>query len=448
MNAKAQTVKAKKTLNFEKYSGSAEKLNALAISKAPPDGTAELKLIDRHVQVRKKFNPVTLQELADDIKEQGLLQAVLLRKKPNGRYDLIAGERRYRAAELAGLEKIPYRLVPADIDDLAIRKMQVSENEKREGLTPFERAMGVAEDVEKYGADEACRIWGKKAPWVSKRLTALRLPSPILALFRDEVISDLEMLNSLNNIFLLDEKEFSAIVAEIEEDVTYSRDQLRDKEALIKERIQRKSDQQLGGAKTSRPAAKSMASAAGASGEKTPIEKKNAASPTLANTGAAEDNYVNTKAGDGSTSTRNDVETDAVATDNATPPAIGKGNGASRESLERKLKIFREEMYNWGLQNGKQFLQIQNILDSLGNDDEESVQLENWVKWAGFQSIVLPLVAALGEKTSEVFLRRLAGDLKKNEAKTIWDALHPAIEPGGVDAKRDEAPALPPGWRL
>ena len=447
MNAKVQTVKPKKPLDFDKFSQSAEKLNklkALDASKTAPDGELDLKLIDRKPQVRQKFDEAKLQELAEDIKEQGLLQPILLKKMADGRYLLVAGERRYRAVILAGMDKIPYRLVPDDIDDFAIRRMQVSENEQREEITAFERAQGVAEDVEKYGTEGACKIWGKKAPWISKRLVALRYPAPILALFRDEVVNDLEMLNSLNNIFMLDEKEFSAVVGDIEDGKTYSRDQLRDKESLIKDQLQRKAEKQPGGAKTTRPTAKTMAPAAARkttepSKQAKPSEAKATSEPAKSS-GEASTAVVTPEA-----------EDDAHAQPLAAPAVneAPKSTGPSRESLERKLIILREELYQWGLDNQKQFQSIQGVIDSLSQTGDDDQQLENWVKWSGFLSIVLPLVAILGEKTSEIFLRRLAGDLKKESAGQLWDSLHPLKDASeGAAGKRDESPSMPNGWRF
>ena len=446
MNAKAQTMKPRKPLNFEKYSEAAQALNAMTESKEKVDGRAPLNLIDREDQVRKKFDVESLNLLAKDFEEQDVLQPVLLIKKPDNRFKLVAGERRFLAAKIANLKDIPYRLVPADADDLTIRKMQVSENEKREGLTPYERTIGVAEDVAKYGNEVALQIWGHSASWISKRAAAARLPAPILALLRDDVITDLEMLNSLNNIFMLDEKEFSAIVGDIEDGTnSYNRDQLRDKEALIKERILRQSETPLGGVKTNRPAAKSMVAAAdtvkSASGKQ---------SSQLENLASTAENETPEDSGSHVESVQNHrVESVRSLEPVASSVQAAQNAGPTRESLERRLKILREEMYHWGLGNQKQFLEIQNLVETLGKMDGKDEQLENWVKWAGFQSIVLPLVAVLGEKTSEIFLRRLAADLKKTGAGPLWNSLHPLIDTqGGTDDKRDETPEMPAGWRL
>jgi len=445
MNAKAPTTKPKKPLNFEKYSGAAEALNAITEAKEKADGRAPLNMIDRDDQVRKKFDIESLKLLAKDFDENGVLQPVLLKRKPDNRFKLIAGERRYLAAEIGNLEDIPYRLVPDDADDLAIRKIQVSENEKRESLTPYERTMGVAEDVAKYGNEVALQIWGHSASWISKRAAAARLPAPIIALLRDDVITDLEMLNSLNNIFMLDEKEFSAIVGDIEDGTSsYNRDQLRDKETLIKERIQRQSEKPLGGAKTTRPAAKSMVAAAGAG---KPSSGKQPGQPVDQDNAGKKESPDNVSHGAVTPSSKSKVVPPIEPV--ASPFQLTKNAGPTRESVERRLKILREEMYHWGLANQKQFLEIQDLVGTLGTMDGNDEQLENWVKWAGFQSIVLPLVAVLGDKTSEIFLRRLAADLKKTGAGPLWDSLHPLIDAkGGTVGKRDETPDMPAGWRL
>ncbi|KAF1034677.1 MAG: Chromosome-partitioning protein Spo0J [Herbaspirillum frisingense] len=456
MNAKVQTAKvakSKKPLDFDKFSGSAVKLNALKAldaSKAPPDGEVELSLIDRKPQVREKFDEAKLEELAKDIKEQGLLQPILLRKKADGRYDLVAGERRYRSSILAGLDKVPYRLVPEDTDDFSIRRMQISENEQREDLTAYEKAKGVAEDVEKYGTEGACEIWGKKAPWISKRVSALRLPVPILALFRDEVISDVEMLNSLNNVLMLDEKEFSAIVGEIESGASFTREQLRDKESLIKERLQRQAEKETGEAKSTRATAKTMAPAAAGAGKTATAKKPSkSAEPKAATQAASPSAETEAEAAAAAALSAFVEQGQAKPAQAPTHVEAPKSSGLSRESLESKLNVFREELFQWGLLNQKQFMSIEGIVESLAQTGEDVQQLDNWVKWTGFQAIVLPLMAVLGEKTADVFLRRLAADLKKEKAGQIWDALYPLIDANaGINGKRDEAPSMPENWRF
>lgn len=94
-------------------------------------------------QTRVDFDPDELKALADDIKTNGLSQAVTLRRKPDGRYELVAGERRWRAARLGGLETVHARV--RDLDDFAAHLIGVSENNQRANLSPWEKALEALE---------------------------------------------------------------------------------------------------------------------------------------------------------------------------------------------------------------------------------------------------------------------------------------------------------------
>jgi ParB family chromosome partitioning protein len=100
-------------------------------------------------QARRYFDQATLQELAGSISERGVLQPVLVRPGPEGKYQLIAGERRWRAAKLAGLETIPALLSP--YDDATALEVALIENMAREDLNPVEEARACATLVKEFG---------------------------------------------------------------------------------------------------------------------------------------------------------------------------------------------------------------------------------------------------------------------------------------------------------
>ena len=91
-------------------------------------------------QPRKDFDEAALNELADSIKKHGLLQPILVRTKATGGYEIIAGERRYRAAKLAGLEKVP--VIIRTISDREAAELALIENLQREDLNPVDEARG------------------------------------------------------------------------------------------------------------------------------------------------------------------------------------------------------------------------------------------------------------------------------------------------------------------
>jgi ParB/RepB/Spo0J family partition protein len=110
---------------------------------------------------RKHFDREELQKLAGSIKEHGVLQPVLVRPHKDGRFELIAGERRYRAAMLAGEEQIP--AIIRDLDDRACIEVMVIENEQRSDVSPLEKATGYALLIEKFGmtSDQVAARVGK-----------------------------------------------------------------------------------------------------------------------------------------------------------------------------------------------------------------------------------------------------------------------------------------------
>jgi ParB family transcriptional regulator, chromosome partitioning protein len=160
------------------------------------DGAAELR--ELHVdlvapnpdQPRKRFDEEALQALADSVKERGVLQPVLVRPRPGGSYELVAGERRWRAARLAGLETLP--ALVQQRDDARSLEDALIENMAREDLNPIEAARAVAGLVEELGLtrEEVGRRVGRSRVAVSNLLRLLDLPDEALALVEDGSLSE------------------------------------------------------------------------------------------------------------------------------------------------------------------------------------------------------------------------------------------------------------------
>ena len=160
------------------------------------DGGAELR--ELHVdlvapnpdQPRKRFDDDALQALADSVKERGVLQPVLVRPRPGGTYELVAGERRWRAARLAGLETLP--ALVQQRDDARSLEDALIENMAREDLNPIEAARAVAGLVEELGLtrEEVGRRVGRSRVAVSNLLRLLDLPDEALALVEDGSLSE------------------------------------------------------------------------------------------------------------------------------------------------------------------------------------------------------------------------------------------------------------------
>jgi ParB family chromosome partitioning protein len=134
-------------------------------------------------QPRKHFAEEKLVELAASILERGLLQPIVVRRQRDG-YQLLAGERRFRAARLAGLDRLP--AVVRDAGDAL--EIALIENLQREDLTPLEEAEGLAALIQRHGYShrEIADLLGKSRPYVSNTLALTRLPGPVKADLRRE----------------------------------------------------------------------------------------------------------------------------------------------------------------------------------------------------------------------------------------------------------------------
>ena len=147
------------------------------------------KLEPRREQPRSSFDDEALRELADSVKRYGVIQPVTARKLPSGYYQIIAGERRWRAARLAGLEEIPVRVIEAD--DRRTAELALVENLQREDLNPIEEARGYRALIDDYGLtqEEAAQSVGRSRPAVANSLRLLSLSAPVLTLVEEGKLS-------------------------------------------------------------------------------------------------------------------------------------------------------------------------------------------------------------------------------------------------------------------
>jgi ParB family transcriptional regulator, chromosome partitioning protein len=139
-------------------------------------------------QPRKDFSPETLRELADSIQEQGIVQPLIVRERQD-HLELIAGERRWRAAQLLGLAQVP--VIVREADDRAVLELALIENLQRENLNPLEEAQGYAQLVEQFQLkqEEVALKVGKSRAVVANSLRLLKLAPDIQAHLRDGRIS-------------------------------------------------------------------------------------------------------------------------------------------------------------------------------------------------------------------------------------------------------------------
>ncbi len=140
-------------------------------------------------QPRTDFDDEALSTLAESIKQHGVLQPLLVRPMEQGGYQIVAGERRWRAARMAGLEEVPVFI--RKLTDRETMELALVENLQRENLNPVEEALGYKELMETYGytQEQVSRIVGKSRPAVANSLRILGLDNITLKMVRDGEIS-------------------------------------------------------------------------------------------------------------------------------------------------------------------------------------------------------------------------------------------------------------------
>ncbi len=140
-------------------------------------------------QPRKQFDEAALADLASSIEQHGVLQPLLVRPLPSGGYQLVAGERRWRASRLAGLTEVP--VVVREMSDQEASELALIENLQRQDLNPMEEAMGYRTLMEQYGMtqEEAAHAVNKSRPAVANALRLLNLPEELAELVRSGQLS-------------------------------------------------------------------------------------------------------------------------------------------------------------------------------------------------------------------------------------------------------------------
>lgn len=147
------------------------------------------KVEPRIDQPREYFDQQALQELADSIAQYGLIQPITVRKLETGYYQIIAGERRWRASRLAGLKEVPVRVIEAD--DRRTAELALVENLQREDLNPIEEAKGYKTLIEEFGLtqEEAAKSVGRSRPSITNALRLLSLSPKVLEMVEKNELS-------------------------------------------------------------------------------------------------------------------------------------------------------------------------------------------------------------------------------------------------------------------
>lgn len=177
-----------------KKGGLGKGLDALFMDNETVDsgGVVTLRLSEiepNRDQPRKIFSEEALNELADSIREHGVLQPLLVRPLPGGSYQLVAGERRWRASRMAGLQEVP--VVIREMDEEQAMEIALIENLQREDLNAIEEATGYKQLMERYGMtqEQVAKRVGKSRPAIANALRLLNLPQKVMDMVGEGEVS-------------------------------------------------------------------------------------------------------------------------------------------------------------------------------------------------------------------------------------------------------------------
>ena len=178
----------------KKIGGLGKGLDVLFAQNTLEDGATTVTLpldeiIPNREQPRKQFDDGALADLSASIAQHGVLQPLLVRPLPDGSYQLVAGERRWRASRMAGLTEVP--VVVRDMDEQEAAELALIENLQREDLNPMEEAIGYRTLMESYGMtqEQTALVVNKSRPAVANALRLLQLPQEVADLVAEGQLS-------------------------------------------------------------------------------------------------------------------------------------------------------------------------------------------------------------------------------------------------------------------
>ena len=376
-------------------------------SVLPADAEIALGLIDVKPQVRTKIGDLT--DLKSSIEEHGVIQAILVHAEADGRYRLIAGERRYRASQALERPTIPVR-IKRGLSEIDIRAMQVAENAEREDLSAFDEALGVAADVDTYGVAEARRIWNRSEGWISKRMGVRKYAQPVLQLLEEGLVEDLERLQSLNALFGLSPEAGQALVQKVRRSGFLSRDEVRSKVATAKAYK-----------------AQLRAEKAAATASKLVDEE---AAPVQVEPAEPETGPVPGKGGHSSGAAR--------GKSGAGSRVLFSPQSARDAEIRADVSARRSELVRRGVELGQRCVEVQGVMRAADVPMEQG----EWVLWTGFLASILPLLEGLGKPRAAAYLQKLQLQIKDTHPQAAWEAAF------GANPGSPKIPDMPAGWTL
>lgn len=419
-------------IDFKRLSEVSKVVVQAAPEAKRPDAVVPIDRIFSVTQVRKIF--VDIDVLAEDIKQNGLIQPLVVTQEPDGRHRIIVGERRFRACQQLGLKEVGV-LIRNPATPLELRRLQVSENEQRNALTAYEQALGVCEDLENFTFDETVITWGKGKSWVSKRGAFARYAEPVKALLINAVCEDFEVLHTLNQIIDTGSDgaaQFQKFEQQFANGEAVSRDAVRTALSLLKNwensraQVEEKREQE----KLASSAVEAVEADDTADLDDLPSEAP-ASAPAAAKAKAK---------------AKGDSKPVPAAKNKAKPAPVellvtlsAEEQAKEKAQAAKLLQSLRADLFEWGDAYPKH---IEKMFDHIGTAKMD-MQHSEWVLWQGFAASMLPLLQSLGKERTSAYLKKLAVELKHKEPTALWTELHRT-----ATGEPDTTPPCPENWRL
>lgn len=226
----------------KKFAGLGKGLDTIFAENETEDSNSSVMLKISEIepnrsQPRKDFDENSLSDLAQSISQHGLLQPLLVRPLPIGGYQIVAGERRYRACRMAGLTEVPVTI--RELSDTETMELALIENLQREDLSPIEEALGYKALIDEHGfsQEEVATSVGKSRPAIANSLRILKLPDSVLEYVKQDKIS----AGHARALLMLDNEEDMLELAEL----IYKKDlSVRQAEKLAKKKPEVEEDTQ------------------------------------------------------------------------------------------------------------------------------------------------------------------------------------------------------------
>ncbi|MDF0506795.1 ParB N-terminal domain-containing protein [Burkholderia cenocepacia] len=399
-------------------------------------------------QVRDDFSDV--EEFAARLRVIGHVHTPILVRAIEGtdELELVAGERRIRASTLNGWLEIQAKIFPAGTPDVLIRKYQVSENIDRKPLSVRETAIGLANDVELYGRDEAARIWAapngkeRSASWISKHLRFQRYGAVTRALFDENLFDDVEAANKLADIEVISAESALELAAEMRSGKKIGRLTLDARLSMLK---QAKDPAQGGGGKEAPASAPGM-----------PLSAPDA--PAAQHADGSEASTPDQVHPDPDTGGRDPAEDDASGARERSSPSVdsvplpprGKVQRASAAE-PRQSSIWRvEEIYEIGTGSLDRIRKLQADLSAAGMGSEDI----EWRLWVSFVDLAASALAGMDSETAGKIINRFNDEINSSGPLELLNRLHPCRRPGVLpddfryDTDREIHPLAPNDWAL